>query len=339
MDQAAIQILSPRFNTMELDGKRVLVTGGAGFIGSNVVRELLASDVAEVVIYDNLARGKLEYLESQFQDVRCSMYPHGGDIRNPDLLADAMRGADAVVHLAAMWLLHCKDFPRTAFAVNIEGSFNVLEACVATGVERLVYASSASVYGDAIEVPMTEEHPLGNRNFYGATKIAGEAMCRAFSDRYGLNFVGLRFMNVYGPNQDQDAAYAGVIPTMLNMIDDGKAPTVNGDGSQAYDFINVSDAALCTRLAIESEHTDSFYNVGTGVQTSIRELCGLILELRASDLEVQYVPYSADDARQFVQNRVADVSKARTELGFTFRHDLQTGLNQLIDWRSTRDSC
>jgi UDP-glucose 4-epimerase len=320
---------------MELDGKRVLVTGGAGFIGSNVVRELLTSDVAQVVVYDNLTRGKLQYLESQFEDSRCALYPHGGDIRNPDLLSDAMQGMDAVVHLAAMWLLHCKDFPRTAFAVNVEGSFNVLEACVATGVERLIYASSASVYGDAIEVPMTEEHPLGNRNFYGATKIAGEAMCRAFHDRYGLDFVGLRFMNVYGPNQDQNAAYAGVIPTMLNMIEDGKAPTVNGDGSQTYDFIDVADAALCTRLALESEQTDSFYNVGTGVQTSIRELCDLILELRDSNLEVDYVPYSADDARQFVQSRVADISKSQNELGFTFRHSLRTGLEQLIAWRST----
>ena len=131
---------------MELDGKRVLVTGGAGFIGSNVVRELLTSDVAQVVVYDNLARGKLEYLESQFEDSRCALYPHGGDIRNPDLLHDAMQGMDAVVHLAAMWLLHCKDFPRTAFAVNVEGSFNVLEACIATGTHYLDITGEIAIF-------------------------------------------------------------------------------------------------------------------------------------------------------------------------------------------------
>ena len=143
-----------------------------------------------------------------------------------------------------MWLLHCKDYPRTAFNVNIEGTFNILEACVKHKVKKLVYSSSASVYGDAIEVPMTEEHPFLNKNFYGATKIAGEAMCRAYFDRYGLDYVGLRYMNVYGPHQDQTAAYTGVIPIMLNKIDENESPQINGDGSQAYDFIYVEDLSL-----------------------------------------------------------------------------------------------
>jgi UDP-glucose 4-epimerase len=237
------------------------------------------------------------------------------------------------VHLAAMWLLHCKDYPRTAFHVNIEGTFNVLEACVKNNVERLVYSSSASVYGDAVEVPMTEEHPFNNRNFYGASKICGEAMAHAFHDRYGLNYVGLRYMNVYGPHQDQTAAYTGVIPIMLNKIDAGEQPVINGDGSQAYDFVTVQDTARCNVLALQSDVTDQFYNVGTGVQTSIRELCDLILELKKSDLKVQYKPYSADDARRMVQNRIGCPKKAEKDLGFTYKIALREGLQNLIDWR------
>jgi UDP-glucose 4-epimerase len=317
-----------------LEGSRILVIGGAGFIGSFVVAELLKTSVAEVVVYDNLTRGKLSNLEESLRDSRCRLYPNGGDIRDLDLLNDAMRGMDGVVHLAAMWLLHCKDFPRTAFHVNIEGTFNVLEACVSNNIKRLVYSSSASVYGDAVEVPMTELHPFNNRNFYGATKIAGEAMCRAFHDRYGLSYVGLRYMNVYGPHQDQTAAYTGVIPIMLNKIDANEAPVINGDGSQAYDFVTVEDAARCNVLALQSDAEDEFYNVGTGVQTCIRDLCDLILELRGSDLKVTFNPYSADDARRMVQNRIGCPRKAAEQLGFTYEHDLRTGLERLIEWRA-----
>jgi len=244
-------------------------------------------------------------------------------------------GLDAVIHLAAMWLLHCKDFPRTAFHVNIEGTFNVLEACVKNKIKRLVYSSSASVYGDASEVPMTEAHPFNNKNFYGATKIAGEAMCRAYHDRYGLSYVGLRYMNVYGPHQDQTAAYTGVIPIMLNKIDAGEVPTINGDGTQAYDFIDVEDVARCNIFALLSEISDEFYNVGTGVQTSIKELCDTILELKNSELKVTYNPYSEDDARQLVQNRIGCPKKASLDIGFNYKYDLRTGLQRLIDWRES----
>jgi UDP-glucose 4-epimerase len=319
---------------MDIRNKKILVIGGAGFIGSHVVAELLKSDVGEVVIYDNFARGKHSNIAEYLHDPRCSVYPNSGDIRDIDVLDDAMQGVHGVVHLAAMWLLHCKDYPRTAFKVNIEGTFNVLEACVRNNVERLVYSSSASVYGDAVEVPMTEEHPFNNRNFYGATKIAGEAMCHAFHDRYGLSFVGLRYMNVYGPHQDQTAAYTGVIPIMLNKIDANEAPVINGDGSQAYDFVTARDAGRCNVLALQSEATDEFYNVGTGVQTSIRELCDLILELKDSDLKVTYKPYSADDARRMVQNRIGCPKKAAHDLGFRYEDELRDGLLNLIAWRA-----
>lgn len=319
---------------MKIKNSKILVIGGAGFIGSHIVTELLKEEVAEVIVYDNFARGKRQYLDEQLRDPRCSIYPHGGDIRDIDILNHAMQGVDAVIHLAAMWLLHCKDFPRTAFDVNIQGTFNVLEACVNNRITRLIYSSSASVYGDAVEVPMTESHPFNNRNFYGATKIAGESMCRAMHDRYGLDYVGLRYMNVYGPHQDQTAAYTGVIPIMLNKIDAGVAPTINGDGSQAYDFISVRDVARCNILALKSDTTDQFYNVGTGVQTSIKELCDLILKLKGSDLKVQYRPYAPEDARQMVQNRIGSPENARQELGFEYHDSLEQGLKALISWRA-----
>lgn len=321
---------------MKLDGATVLVIGGAGFIGSHVVAELLRTKVGKVVIYDNLTRGKLDNISESIADPRCEMFQDGGDIRDVDVLNAAVSQSEGVIHLAAMWLLHSKEYPRTAFDVNIQGTFNVLEACVKNNVQRLIYSSSASVYGDAVEVPMTEEHPFNNRNFYGATKIAGEAMARAFHDRYDLSYVGLRYMNVYGAHQDQTAAYTGVIPIMLNKIEANEVPVINGDGSQAYDFITARDTARCNVKALEAEVSDEFYNVGTGIQTSIRELCGLILDFMGSSLEVTYKPYSESDIRQFVQNRIGSIDKAERDLGFRFQDDLKTGLQQLIRWRESR---
>lgn len=318
---------------MDLTNKKVLVIGGAGFIGSHVVAELLKEDVSEVVIYDNFTRGKKEHIEDSLLDERCTIFPYGGDLRDIDILDKAVGNADCVIHLAAMWLLHCKDFPRTAFEVNIAGTFNVLEACVKHNVEKLIYSSSASVYGDAVEVPMTESHPFNNKNFYGSTKIAGEAMCTAFNDRYGLNVIGLRYMNVYGPGQDQHAVYSGVVPIMLNKIDANESPTINGDGSQAYDFIYVEDVARSNVSALKSDTNYGFYNVGTEVQTSIKELCDTILRLKESDLKVIYRPYSADDARALVQNRIGSAVKAKDELGFQYKYSLEEGLMKLIEWR------
>ena len=320
---------------MNLKEKKILVVGGAGFIGSHVVAELLKEDVADVIIYDNLTRGKASNVSKSLEDSRCYFFPDGGDVRDVDVLNAAISKVDGVIHLAAMWLLHSKEYPRTAFDVNVQGTFNVLEACVKNNVQRLVFSSSASVYGDAVEIPMTEEHPFNNRNFYGASKIAGEAMARAFHDRFGLSYVGLRYMNVYGPHQDQTAAYTGVIPIMLNKIDAGETPIINGDGSQAYDFVTARDAARCNVMALKSEVTDEFFNVGTGIQTSIKELCDLILKLKKSDLKVEFKPYSAEDIRRLVQNRIGSTVKAETLLGFKFEDNLPDGLQKLIDWRLT----
>jgi len=322
---------------MQLENSKIVVIGGAGFIGSFVVQELLKHPVAEVVVYDNFTRGKKDYLAASLNDPRCSIFMHGGDIRDVDILDAALKGKDYVICLAAMWLLHCKDYPRTAFEVNIAGTFNVLEACVKNNIKKLIWSSSASVYGDAVEIPMTESHPYNNKNFYGATKIAGEAMCTAYNDRYGLQVIGLRYMNVYGPHQDQTAAYTGVIPIMLNKIDANEQPVINGDGSQAYDFIYVEDVARANVCALTSQTPFGFYNVGTEIQTSIRELCDTILKLKQSDLKVQYKPYSADDARALVQNRIGSRQKAEAEIGFKYAIELEDGLMKLIEWRNNNE--
>ena len=318
---------------MEIKDSKILVIGGAGFIGSFVVTELLKHPVKEVVIYDNFARGNKQHLQEQLKDDRCSIFPFGGDIREIDILDTAVKGKDYVISLAAMWLLHCKDYPRTAFDVNIAGTFNVFEACVKHKVKKLIWSSSASVYGDALELPMTEEHPFNNKNFYGASKIAGEAMATAFNDRYGLKIIGLRYMNVYGPHQDQTAAYTGVVPIMLNKIEANEAPSINGDGSQAYDFVYVEDVARANVQALLSNQDFGMYNVGTEVQTTINELCEMILKLKESDLKVQYNPYSEDDARSMVKNRIGSRVKAEQDLGFKYKYELKEGLEKLIQWR------
>ena len=249
---------------MDIRGKKFVVIGGAGLIGSHTIDRLLTEDIGEVVVYDNFVRGTSDNLKDALSDPRVSIYDVGGDICQTDILDSALKGADGVFHLAALWLLQCHDYPRAAFDVNVRGTFNVLEACVANNVGRLVYSSSASVYGDAIEEPMTEHHPFNNKNFYGATKICGEAMARAYHHRFGLNFVGLRYMNVYGPRQDYQGAYIAVIMKMLDAIDRGEGPTIFGDGSEAFDFIAVEDCGLANVCAMQSGVQDEFYNVGTG---------------------------------------------------------------------------
>ena len=315
---------------MDIRGKRLIVIGGAGLIGSHIVDQLTCEDVGEIVVYDNFARGTAENLQSALKDPRVKVYEVGGDICQTDILNAALKGADGVFHLAALWLLQCQDFPRAAFDVNIAGTFNVLEACVANGVKRLVYSSSASVYGDAVEEPMTEEHPFNNTNFYGATKIAGEAMARALHHRYGLPYVGLRYMNVYGPRQDYFGAYIAVIMRFLDRIDQGEPPTLHGDGSQAYDFVYVGDCAQANICAMRAETVDRFYNVGTGVRTTVKELAELILRLSGSNLPIRYEP--AD--RVFVKNRIGCPKQAAAELGFTAEVPLEEGLRELIEWRA-----
>ena len=314
---------------MDIRGKKLVVIGGAGLIGSHTVDRLTKEDVGEIVIYDNFVRGTHENLAGALNDPRVKVYDIGGDISQTDILNSALKGADGVFHFAALWLLQCYDYPRAAFDVNVRGTFNVLEACMAQGVKRLVYSSSASVYGDAVEEPMTEDHPFNNTNFYGATKIAGEAMARAIHHRYQLPYVGLRYMNVYGPRQDYQGAYIAVIMKMLDALDRGEAPKVYGDGSQAYDFVYVGDCAAANVCAMKSDTVDQFYNVGTGKRTTIKELAEMVLALTGSNLAVEYEP----GGLTFVKNRIGSPDKARDEIGFVAEIALDEGLQLLIDWR------
>lgn len=315
---------------MNLCGTKLVLIGGAGLIGSHTVDRLLAEDVKQIVIYDNFVRGRVDNLRNALADPRVTIFDVGGDVTQTDILASALAGADGVFHFAALWLLQCHDFPRSAFDVNIRGTFNVMEACVAQGVKRLVYSSSASVYGDAVTEPMTEEHPFNNKNFYGATKIAGEAMLRAFHYRYGLDYVGLRYMNVYGPRQDYHGAYIAVIMKMLDAINRGEGPTILGDGSEAFDFVAAEDCALANVCAMKASATDKYYNIGTGTRTSLQQLAELILDLTGSDMAIQYAPRSQ---ATLVRNRIGSTEKASKDLGFTACVGLREGLQRLIEWR------
>ena len=320
---------------MKLEGTRVVVLGGAGLIGSHAVDLLTKEDVREIVVYDNFARGTRENLARALTDPRVAIYEAGGDITQTDILDAAIAGADGVFHFAALWLLQCHEFPRAAFETNVRGTFNVLDACVRHGVKRLVWSSSASVYGDAVEEPMTEDHPFNNKNFYGATKICGEAMARAYHHRYGLDYVGLRYMNVYGPRQDYRGAYIAVIMKMLDAIDRGEGPTIFGDGSEAFDFVAVEDCARSNLCAMRATATDRFYNVGTGKRTSLKEIADKLLRLTGSNQPIRYAPRSQ---ATLVRNRIGCPKRASAEIGFTAEIDLDEGLRRLIEWRKNHAS-
>lgn len=316
---------------MNLTGKKLVIVGGAGLIGSHTVDQLLAEDLAEIVVYDNFTRGSTENLSEALTDSRVRIFDIGGDVCQTDILDEAFKGADGVFHFAALWLLQCHEYPRSAFDVNVRGTFNVLEACVRNGVKRLVYSSSASVYGDAVEEPMKEDHPFNNQTFYGATKIAGEAMATAFHHRYELPVIGLRYMNVYGPRQDYRGAYIAVIMKMLDAIDRGEPLVVYGDGTQAYDFVYVEDCARANVCAMKSDIAHGYYNVGTGERTSIGELAQMLIELTVSPHGIRKEPAGLT----FVKNRIGCPIKACDEIGFTANVELEDGLRALIDWRNS----
>lgn len=312
---------------MDITDKKLVVIGGAGLIGSNTIEALLKEDVGEILVYDNFSRGTQANLAAALEDPRVKISPIGGDITQPDILRAALEGAQGVFHFGALGLLHCHDFPRAAFEVNIRGTFNVLEACRDAGVERLVYSSAASVYGEALEEPMTEDHPLNANNFYGASKIAAEAMARAFFHRYGLAYIGLRYMNVYGPG-----ASMGVMMNMLEAIDRGEPLSIYGDGSQAYDFIYVGDCALANICAMKAESVNRFYNIGAGTRTTIKELAELLLSITGASSGVRYEPAGLT----LVKNRIGSTARARDEIGFEASVPLAEGLRALVEWHRQR---
>jgi UDP-glucose 4-epimerase len=322
---------------MEINGNRFLVIGGAGFIGSHLVDQLLAEGAAHVRIYDNFSRGTRANLEQALSDPRAEVFADGGDVLHRDTLLRAMEDIDGVFHMAALWLLQCNEYPRSAFEVNVAGTMNVIETVIASGVKRLVFSSSASVYGEAINEPIEEDHPFNCQEFYGASKVCGEMLLRALHNREkgagrGFEYVGLRYMNVYGARQDDKGAYVGVIVRMLNALDAGEQPVIHGDGSQSYDFIDVRDCARANVLAMQSASTNQYYNVGTGIKTSIAELVALLSARHPNKTSARFEP----GERPFVRNRVGDTEKASREISFSAEIDLDMGLRQFIQWRSNQ---
>jgi UDP-glucose 4-epimerase len=307
---------------------RILITGGAGLIGSHIADALIEADAPEIVVFDSLSRGRRENLASALPSGRVRLVE--GDVRDREAVARAMEGVGLVFHQAAIRITQCAEEPRLAKDVLVDGTFNVLEAAVQAGVPRVVAASSASVYGLAEVFPTGEKHhPYANRTIYGAAKLFNEALLRSFNDMYGLDYVALRYFNVYGPRMDVYGAYTEVMIRWMEAIAAGKPPVVFGDGATSMDFVHVRDIARANLLAARSTVTDVVLNVGSGKETSLDELAALLLKIMGSGLSADHAP-----ARKVnpVTRRLADVEEAARQIGFRASIDLEEGLRTLVDW-------
>jgi UDP-glucose 4-epimerase len=313
-----------------ITGTRCLVTGGAGFIGSTIVDQLLDAGAAEIVVLDNFVRGTWSNL-AHARD-RGGVNVIKGDICDAALVDELTEGIDLIFHQAALRITRCAEAPREAVDVLINGTLNVLESAVHHKVKKVVAASSASVYGDPSYLPMDESHPFNNRTIYGAGKIACEQMLRAFYTMYGLNYVAFRYFNVYGPRMDIAGVYTEVLIRWLDALEANQPPLIFGDGTQSMDFVFVGDVARANVLAAQSDVTDELFNVGTGIQTSLSELCDLLLQLTGSALRPE-----RREARQVanVQARRAGIEKATRLLDFRAKTSLREGLQELIRWRDS----
>ena len=315
--------------------QQVLVTGGAGLIGSTIVDQLAEKGRFEIIVYDNLVRGRIENLSGAL--ARGGVTFVEGDIRDRPRLAEVTRGADVVYHMAAIRITQCAEDPRLALEVMAEGTFNVLDAAVAADVGKVVAASSASVYGLAEEFPTSEDHhPYHNRTIYGATKVFNEGLLRSFNEMYGLDYVATRYFNVYGPRMDTHGAYTEVLIRWMELIEKGEAPIIFGDGSQTMDFVYIDDIARATILAAEVPATDVVVNVASGTETSLTELAAALIKTMGSNVEPIHAPARKVNA---VSRRLADTSRAQDLLGFEAEVPLEDGLARLVDWwRSQRSA-
>ncbi len=312
---------------MDLKDARIAVIGGAGLLGSHIVDQLLLEPVAEVVVFDNFMRGRMESLAPAMRDPRVHVIR--GTMTDQEAIRDALTGIDGVFQLASLWLGECLNDPRGAWEVNVMGMWNIVEACLDLQVKRMVYSSSASVYGNALSTPMTEDHPFNNRTTYGATKIACEQMLRAVYQHHRFPYVGHRYMNIYGPRMDYQGTYVSVIMKVVDRIWAGERPVIFGDGSQMYDFIYVEDAARANVLSMKADCADEFFNIGFGVGTTVKELVCVLLKLTGSDLEPEYKP----EEQSFVTYRVGSTEKADRLFGFRATTTLEEGLRRVLEWR------
>jgi len=317
-----------------LQGAHVLVTGGAGTIGSTLVDQALDAGASRVVVLDNFVRGRRENLAEAMPTGRVELVE--GDIRDRDTVHDLVRGSDVVFHQAAIRITQCAEEPRLALEVLVDGTFTVLEAAAEHRVGKLVAASSASVYGMAESFPTTERHHHHNNDtFYGAAKSFDEAMTRSFRAMYGLDHVLLRYFNVYGPRMDVHGLYTEVLVRWMERIADGLPPLIFGDGRQTMDFVFTRDVARANVLAATSDVVEGVYNVASGTETSLLGLAQALLRAMDSDLEVEHGPERAVNG---VVRRLADTTAARVDLGFEAEVGLEDGLRELVRWwRPLRD--
>lgn len=311
-----------------LEGADVLVTGGAGTIGSTLVDQLLGAGVAHVDVLDNLVRGRRENLTDALASGKVELVD--GDIRDRDLVHDLTRGKDLVYHQAAIRITQCAQEPRLALEVLVDGTFNVVEAAAEHRVDKLVAASSASVFGLAEEFPTTERHHHHNNDtIYGAAKSFNEGLVRSFRAMTGLDYVILRYFNVYGPRMDVHGLYTEVLVRWMERIDDGRPPLIFGDGLQTMDFVCVPDIARANVLAGASDIVDGDYNIASGTETSLLELAQALLRVMGSDLAVEHGPERAVNG---VTRRLASTEAARRDLGFEATIGLEEGLEALVEW-------
>jgi UDP-glucose 4-epimerase len=306
----------------------MFVTGGAGTIGSTLVDLLVDAGAEEVVVLDNFVRGRRENLATAEESGRVTVVD--GDIRDRALVAELTDGIDVVFHQAAIRITQCAEEPRLAHEVLVDGTFNVVEAAADAGVRKLIAASSASVYGLASEFPTAElHHPYANDTLYGTAKTYNEGLLRSYHAMTGLDYVALRYFNVYGPRMDVHGLYTEVLVRWMERIAEGKAPLIFGDGEQTMDFVCVPDIARANVLAAEADVTDAVFNIASGVETSLRELAETLLQVMGSDLPIEFGPERAVNG---VTRRLADTSEARTALGFSAEIELEEGLTQLVEW-------
>jgi UDP-glucose 4-epimerase len=313
-----------------MNNKRALITGGAGLIGSHIADRLVTEGFQEIVVLDNLTRGRRKNLEPAMASGKVTVVE--GDIRDMDLVLRAMAGIDIVFHEAAIRITHCAEDPRMAHDVLATGTFNILDAAVRTKVKRVVSASSASIYGQAEEFPTNEKHHgYGNRTIYGATKMYSEGLLRSFYEMYGLNYVALRYFNVYGPRMDAYGVYTEVMIRWMERLARNEPCLILGDGAQTMDFVFVTDIARANLRAANSSITDDVLNIASGTETSLTELATVLGRVMGVELPPEYGP-----ARKAtpVWRRLADVKKAERQIGFKAKVSLEEGLRQLVQWWS-----
>lgn len=318
-----------------IKGSKCLVTGGGGTIGSTIVDQLVAAGADEVVVLDNFVRGRQENLAAATESGRVRLVR--GDIRDRALVEGLMTGAELVFHLAAIRITQCATEPRLALEVLVDGTYEIVEAAANAGVRKVIASSSASVYGLATEFPTPEDHhPYANDTLYGAAKTFNEGLLRSFHAMRGLDYVALRYFNVYGPRMDIYGLYTEVLIRWMERIEAGQPPLILGDGTQTMDFVFTEDIARANLLAAESGATDEVFNIGSGIETSLRELADALLRAMGSDLPLEFGPPRGVNS---VTRRLADVSRAEQLLGWKAEVDLEEGLRRLVRWwRAERET-